>query len=207
MHDRCSLTGIDIESVRISLYPGNKLLGDISNLPLKSKQFDMVLACEVLEHLDDKTMLFALEEIQRVAKKYILITVPFKETLSAQWRKCSKCGHIFHAWGHLRQFDIVLLKNLFRNAQLIERRFLGPKESQIPSFMYIIAKKIGNVWSSCKTEHSLCPKCGSNLIKSEGNIFGKLFIRFLWRIERVLPFKKPIWIGCLYRMPFSSRHE
>jgi hypothetical protein len=160
----------------------------------------MVLACEVLEHLDDKNMLLALDEIQRVAKQYILITVPFKETLSAQWRKCSKCSHIFHAWGHLRQFDKVLLKNLFfGNAQLIESRFLGPRESQIPSFMYIIAKKIGNVWGSGETEQSLCPKCGSEPIKSEGNIFGKLFIRLLWRIERILPFKKPIWIGCLYR--------
>ncbi|CAD7772002.1 hypothetical protein DMNBHIDG_00502 [Candidatus Methanoperedenaceae archaeon GB37] len=49
-------------------------------------------------------------EIYRVTKKYILITVPFEEVLPAQWLKCSKCGHIFHAWGHLRRFDLRMLK-------------------------------------------------------------------------------------------------
>jgi len=199
-HNNCNLTGIDIESIRIKLYPGNKLIGNISNLPIKSKRFDMVLACEVLEHLDNETMLLAIDEIQRIAKRYILITVPFKETLSAQWHKCSKCGHIFHGWGHLRQFDMALLNNLF-NAQLIDKRFLGPSESRIPSLAYVIAKKMGNVWDSYHTKQLPCPKCGSEPMRSEGNIFGKVFIRFLWRIERFLPFKKPIWIGCLYQMP------
>jgi SAM-dependent methyltransferase len=201
LHNNCNLTGIDIEPIRIKLYPGNKLIGDISNLPIKSRQFDMVLACEVLEHLDHETMLFALDEIQRVAKRYILITVPFKETLSAQWHKCSKCNHIFHGWGHLRQFDMALLENLF-SVPLIEKRFLGPKESRIPSLGYVMAKKVGNVWNSDNTKKQLpCPKCGSEPMKSEGNMFGKLFIRFLWRIERISPFKKPIWIGCLYQLP------
>ena len=95
-------TGIDIDSVRIKLFPGNKIIGDISKLPIKSMMFDMVLCCEVLEHLDNKTLYFTLEEIQRVAKRYILITVPFKETLSAQWRKCCECRFVFHAWGYVR---------------------------------------------------------------------------------------------------------
>ena len=194
-------TGIDIDFDRIKLFRGNKIIGDISKLPIKSIMFDMVLCCEVLEHLDNKTLFFTLEEIQRVAKRYILITVPFKETLSAQWRKCCKCAFVFHAWGHVRRFDLTTLTDLFRNAQLIKCLFLGPSESRIPSLAYTIAKKMGNVWDNDSEVQSHCPKCGSHPIKSEGNIFGWLLIRFLWRIERIWPLKKPIWIGCLYRIP------
>jgi len=198
--DKVHGTGIDIDSVRIKLFPGNKIIGDISKLPIKSMMFDMVLCCEVLEHLDDKALFFVLEEIQRVAKKYILITVPFKETLSAQWRKCCECSFVFHAWGHVRRFDLALLKSLFRNVQLKERRFLGSSESRIPSLAYIIAKRMGNVWDNDSGVQSRCPKCGFQAIRNKGNVFGWVFIRFLWRVERIWPFKKPIWIGCLYRI-------
>lgn len=200
VRNRCSLTGIDIDSFQIKACPGNTIVGDIANLPIKSRKFDMVLSCEVFEHLDDKTLFLALEEIQRVSKRYILITVPFNETLSAQWRKCCECAFVFHAWGHVRRFDLVLLKSLFRDAQLIQQRLLGPSESRIPSLSYIIAKKVGNVWDNNSGMQSRCPKCGSQAIKNEGNVFGWLMVRFLWRIERIWPFKKPIWIGCLYRI-------
>jgi len=69
-------------------------------------------------------------------KKYVLITVPFEEVLSAQWLKCSKCGHIFHAWGHLRRLDLRMLKNLFEHTHLIQKRLFTPKEAKIPSLLY-----------------------------------------------------------------------
>ncbi len=200
LSDNVHATGIDINSVRIKLFPGNKIIGDISNLPIKSMMFDMVLCCEVLEHLDDKILFLTLEEIQRVTKRYILISVPFKETLSAQWRKCCKCAFVFHAWGHLRRFDSTLLTSLFRKAQLIKQRFLGPSEPRIPSVAYMIARNLGNVWDNDSGLQSRCPKCGSQAIINRGNVFGWLFIRFLWRIERIWPFKSPVWIGCLYRL-------
>jgi SAM-dependent methyltransferase len=198
VREKVSVTGIDINPHRIDGYPGDKVVGDIAHLPMKSNQFDMVLSCEVLEHLTDKTLHAALSEIERITNKYILITVPFKETLPAQWRKCSKCSHIYHAWGHLRAFDVKTLRVLFTRFRLAETKFLGPKEPRIPSLLYIIARKLGNVWDSDSRNPSPCPKCGSLPISNPGNIFGKLFIRFLWRLERTWLLKKAVWIGCLY---------
>ncbi|MFC1884320.1 class I SAM-dependent methyltransferase [Thermodesulfobacteriota bacterium] len=193
------LTGIDIDPVRIKDFPGKKFIGDISILPLKKESFDLVLACEVLEHLDDESLNHTIEEISRITSKYILVTVPYKETLSAQWNKCSECGNIYNAWGHLRAFDFNKLKNLFHRYELEEWRFLEPKEIYIPSKAYEIVKKVGNVWLSNKDYNSPCPKCGSEALESDGNIFGKIFIRLLWRFERYSPWKKPIWIGCLFK--------
>jgi len=193
------LTGIDIDSIRIKTFSGNRIIADISELPIRNCTFDLVLSTEVLEHLNDETFYFATSEISRVAKKYILITVPFEETLSAEWVKCSKCSHIFHAWGHVRRFNLEILKKLFDGAALIKKRFLGPKETRVPSFCYVIAKKLGNVWGGNHENPPLCPKCGSKPVKCEGNIFGKIFIRLIWRVNKVSPFKKPIWVASLYQ--------
>lgn len=197
--DTFNLTGIDIDNVRIKAFPGKKIIADISNLPMKNNKFDLVFSSEVLEHLDDEVLLSAISEISRVAKKYILITVPFEETLPAQWIKCSKCGHIFHAWGHVRRFNLGMLKKLFSDAPLIEKKYLSPKESRLPSLLYVIAKKVGNAWGTNTGNHTLCPECGSGPLEHEGNILGKILIRLVWRINRASPFTKPIWIGCLYQ--------
>jgi SAM-dependent methyltransferase len=50
------------------------LTGDVRSLPYPDNSFDLVLCLEVLEHLRDFKL--ALEEIVRVASKYIIISVP-----------------------------------------------------------------------------------------------------------------------------------
>jgi SAM-dependent methyltransferase len=198
--NKFKLTGIDIDNDIIKTFPGKKITADVANLPIREAKFDLVLVPEVLEHLEDESLISALKEILCVAKKYILITVPFEENLSAQWVKCSKCAHIFHVWGHVNRFDLGTLKNLFKDdTLLIEKRFLSPKERRVPSLLYDIAKKLGNAWGTNLSDHILCPKCRSKPFQCEGNLLGKILIKLIWRIKRVSPLKNPIWIGCLYK--------
>lgn len=73
------LEGIDIsrDAIRLgkSMYPSISFkLGSIYKLPYKDNSFDLVLCCEVLEHLEDPHK--ALQELIRVSKKYCLLTVP-----------------------------------------------------------------------------------------------------------------------------------
>jgi len=199
---RYKVTGIDIDKERIKSVQGIKVITDVSQLPFKDLRFDLVLAAEILEHLPEEIFSPALNEIYRLAKKYILITVPFEEVLPARWLKCSNCGHIFHAWGHVKRFDLVTLKNLFEYIHLLQKRFFSPKEVKIPRLLYVVTKKLGNVWRSNPTNLNRCPKCGAEPLNSEGNILGKILIRLIWRIEKVYPFKKPIWVSCLYRKSF-----
>lgn len=196
--EKIKATGFDIDREKIKHYPGNKIIADISKIPIKQNTFDLVLITEVLEHLDDEIYHSALSEILRITKQYILITVPFNETLSANWDKCSECGYIFHAWGHIRKFNGKILKNLFENATLLKTQILSPKETWISSIFYKIAKKPGKVWGTNPQNPTLCPICGSNSLHSTGNLLGKTVIRFIWQFEKYSPFKKPIWIGCLY---------
>lgn len=73
------LEGIDYSKKAISfgknLFPHLSLkIGSIYDLPYKDNTFDIVLGTEVLEHLENPKK--ALQEILRVSKKYILVSVP-----------------------------------------------------------------------------------------------------------------------------------
>jgi ubiquinone/menaquinone biosynthesis C-methylase UbiE len=48
--------------------------GNIYKLPFSDKSFDAVLCSEVLEHLEDTDR--AVRELKRVARRYVLVTVP-----------------------------------------------------------------------------------------------------------------------------------
>jgi 2-polyprenyl-3-methyl-5-hydroxy-6-metoxy-1,4-benzoquinol methylase len=48
--------------------------GDIYKLPYKTNSFDLIICTEVLEHLENPKK--ALTELKRVAKKYIILSVP-----------------------------------------------------------------------------------------------------------------------------------
>lgn len=52
----------------------NLKVGTIYDLPYKDNTFDMVICSEVLEHLEDPKK--ALDELQRVTKKYVVLSVP-----------------------------------------------------------------------------------------------------------------------------------
>lgn len=73
------LYGIDYsdEALKIGrkIYPYlNLKKGDIYDIKEKNNSFDLVMATEVLEHLDNPQK--ALKELIRVSKKYVLLSVP-----------------------------------------------------------------------------------------------------------------------------------
>ena len=199
INKKYNVTSIDINQTKIQEVSAKKIIADISNLPIKNDTYDLVISAEVIEHLDDDTFDKALKEMVRVCKKYILISVPFKENIPAQWKKCSGCGHIFHQWGHVRKFDCNALETLFNGAHLDKKVYLSPKETRIPPFFYVCARIIGGVWGSKEEVPRLCPECGSPAVKNEGNIIGKFFTRFIWKMDKMRIAEKPIWICGLYK--------
>lgn len=52
------------------------VIGDARELPFEANSFDCALATEVLEHLDKQEGLKMIKEMERVAKKKILLTTP-----------------------------------------------------------------------------------------------------------------------------------
>lgn len=68
-------------------------LGDIYHINQANKSWDVAIASEVLEHLDHPDQ--ALEELKRVAQRYVILSVPYEP-----WFRLGNLGRL----RHLRRF-------------------------------------------------------------------------------------------------------
>jgi 2-polyprenyl-3-methyl-5-hydroxy-6-metoxy-1,4-benzoquinol methylase len=98
--------------------------GSIYDSKFKDNSFDLVVCTEVLEHLDNPKK--ALEEVLRISKKYVLLSVPnepfFLLSNFTQWGK--DIGHINH-WTFLG-FEKFVKENAGVNIKIISRRYPFP---------------------------------------------------------------------------------
>jgi len=85
--------------------------GEVSRLPFRDGAFDAVVALEVLEHLPFSVYEGALSELQRVARRAIVVNVPDAEKRLLV--TCPYCGTRFHPAYHLRSFSRRSLEGLF----------------------------------------------------------------------------------------------
>jgi len=51
-------------------------LGDVTNIKLDDNSFDLVCAFQVLEHIEFKDFVVALNELKRVSNKYVFVSLP-----------------------------------------------------------------------------------------------------------------------------------
>lgn len=83
--------GLDIflpylEQARLRFPRGNYILCDIRYLPIRDKTFDTVLSMSVLEHLEREEGLKLITDLQRVARRQVIVWIPigFMESLEAK---------------------------------------------------------------------------------------------------------------------------
>jgi ubiquinone/menaquinone biosynthesis C-methylase UbiE len=128
--------------------------GSAHKLPFEDQSFDMLYCCEVLEHLPFGIYEKALQELQRVSKKYIIVSVPYNE--AARSARCPYCRTIFNPNYHFRTFSQLAMEQLFDTYELVQHEAFGKCKdfSLIPKVVreYILPKKFKST--------TLCPACG-----------------------------------------------
>ncbi len=96
-------TDLSIERVRRDIDPLIELReASIYDLPFEDRSFDLVVCCEVLEHLDAPSR--GLAEMARVAERFVLVSTPWEPvwrflnlTRGAYWRSLGNTpGHVQH---------------------------------------------------------------------------------------------------------------
>ncbi len=192
----------DISRNALEHIQGSKLVqGTANQLPFASNSFDLVLACEVLEHIPNPIYKSVLEEITRVAKKYILVTVPYREKLEWNYARCPSCGCIFNGAYHVKSFNESDIKFLFNNFKCISLnkivKILHPDRT-ISLELFIrhhLAREYLYYGHSVK-----CPLCLSSVKnKPVRNWIGLIAsgMRYIFRIPAKR--KTPLWYLSIYK--------
>ncbi|MCL5267203.1 MAG: class I SAM-dependent methyltransferase [Bacteroidetes bacterium] len=90
-------------------------LADAHHLPFKDESLDLVIASEILEHLN--TPETASREIWRVLKPggRAIVSTPYKERL--RYTLCIHCNQVTPLNAHLHSFDREMLLSLFPSAK------------------------------------------------------------------------------------------
>ncbi|MGQ9645226.1 MAG: class I SAM-dependent methyltransferase [Thermodesulfobacteriota bacterium] len=203
LHKQTGIKGIGIEITDIKIRYAQESLsvtvlkGGASHLPFKDGSFDIVTALELMEHLPYEVYEKALEEVQRVARKWIIISVPYRE--ERRYVPCPYCGTKFQANYHLRSFDESRLQRLFPRFEILKlKKMLA--YSQSPQLF----KKVFHLFfEEPYPEFAVCPACGFRRdplggIGSKKRRFewARGFSRLMWAL---CPKKKQYrWIIALY---------
>jgi SAM-dependent methyltransferase len=171
--------------------------GNASSLPFHDSAFDAVIATELIEHLTGSKQRQALREISRTSKKFILLTVPYREVLVFGQVRCMDCGCIFNASRHTTSFnqsDMISL--LHPEFGVLRIELFGPRIKRITRVFVMLAHLFGG-YRRPEPGSVECPQCGNveNYL-SKRNWITRFFLGVP---SRLLPLQEfPTWMGALY---------
>jgi hypothetical protein len=172
------------------------VFANVRSLPFLDRQFDLVLCTEVLEHLATDTLVKAVAELIRVSRKYVLVSVPFKQKIEYDMFKCSHCNFTGNTMGHVQLFDEARLLELFKPMDATRVEMIGHMNGRAPGFLYRASRRLGNVWYDYS--FGSCPACGKTDRAVRENALGYIMRRVIWRFERRAA-TQPAWIAMLFR--------
>jgi len=156
------VVGVDTSKAALRHVKAQALRASVTHLPFAANSFDLVLATEVLEHLPKKHYQNAIREMKRVASRWILLGVPWKEQLSIAQARCPICKTKFHGNYHYRSFGESALRRLFAPEFVLlkSEKTGGTRRKYVPWLLWL-KQHVGGVWA--RTPTTVCPNCGSGL--------------------------------------------
>ena len=195
------VTALDIEEPSIDHPRVQCVKGDVTNLDFPNDAYDLVFCEEVLEHIPPEQLIKACCELERVAKKYILIGAPFKQDIRVNRAKCYTCGKRNPPWGHVNSFDEHRLKQLFSLCAVQKISYVGENREYTNVFSVFLLDFAGNPYGFYHQEEP-CIHCGAKLKEPPPrNIPQKISTRLAFNIKNIQsPFHSPHpnWIHVLF---------
>lgn len=190
------VVSIDLPRSVVDRPAGSKLaFANLRALPFADRSFDCVVCTEVLEHLDDVTLVPSIAELQRVCRRFVLVTVPYRQHVNNELFKCSRCGHEENCMGHVRGIAEDDLTAWFPGWRTVTLREIGGVSGYAPGWLYMVSRRLGDVWFDYSNDR--CPKCSAMASRRPDNAIGWLLRRIIWRLTtRAAP--RPAWLLALF---------
>jgi SAM-dependent methyltransferase len=194
--ERWRVCGVDFSPAALESVTGEKVCASCDALPAGDRSWDLLLSSELLEHLDTPMLRRTIDEFRRVADRYILISVPDRETLSRRLMHCPKCGCVFHAHGHVQSLSAPILTALMApDFSPVRVEHGGPPTREGSAWLVSLRQQYAGRWFDPGAWRQ-CPKCGADEFpKQRGNLLSKTFNL----ADRVGTRKRPYWLYVLFR--------
>ncbi len=160
------VTAVDRSSAALKYVNTKKIQSGADQIPLPDKSFDLVFSSELLEHLEDDVLKNTINEIKRLSKQYVFITVPNAENPNKLAIKCTKCNYVFNRPNHLRSFKSKDIRSLFSDYDVVKTGVFGKKVRYYNNALLSAKKKITPstawipyYWISKEKRNAVCPRC------------------------------------------------
>ncbi|MDP6342510.1 MAG: class I SAM-dependent methyltransferase [Alphaproteobacteria bacterium] len=193
------LTMPDIADDRIALFQGNA-----TRLEFPDAAFDTVLCAEVLEHIAMPGLESACAELTRVARRCLVIGVPYRQDIRLWRTTCPVCGGGNPPWGHVNSFDEGRLRSLFPGLVWDRHNFVGETAECTNALAAWLMDRAGNPWGTYQQDEP-CIHCGGELQPPRVRpLASKLLSRLAqWVRQAQAPLvsAKPLWIHVRFRKP------
>jgi 2-polyprenyl-3-methyl-5-hydroxy-6-metoxy-1,4-benzoquinol methylase len=131
------------------LYGGAQMISG-KPWPVADGSIDIVIAMEVLEHLNDAQIEETLAEFRRILRPggYLLVTTPNEEDLESMKYACPCCGSVFNIWQHLKSFSAASLSQIlqdcaFRVQRTRAARLLPPSAALLERLKNLMKRALG----------------------------------------------------------------
>lgn len=118
-----TIVGADLSPVALSGLGSPGVVCSVMGLPFRDGQFDLVMANDVVEHFSPQHRDRVLREMERVARRHIIVTVPFTERLAGSFSYTPR-EHV-HRNRHKDSFDVETLRDFFSELELRACVFSG----------------------------------------------------------------------------------
>lgn len=173
------VVALDLEPLRVKDPRPNlhAVQGTGAALPFRDGTFEGVLCSEVLEHVPAGILGQVCRELGRVARRFMLIGVPFRQDLRLGRPRCSACGKTTPPWGHVNSFDERSIVELFPGWRRAELSLVGSGGESTTALAAWLMDMAGNPYGSYGQEEP-CAHCGARLVAPD--------IRSLGLTRRVL---------------------
>jgi SAM-dependent methyltransferase len=191
------VVGVDIEPRALEQLTVPTRVGSADALPAADGEFDCVLVADVLEHLPYGSFEAALNELERVTQRYIVVNSPYEEQLVIAQTRCTHCLAVFHSSRHTRSISLGEAVRWFPQFDLESSVLCGERIRARRPWLQRLGQLLADHWYAAPA--AVCPNCGYPADPPAGRPGLRIVFAGLHKLVGLFQQSRPTEFAAIYR--------